>query len=78
MAMNEDIPVATSAPEEARAMPTLNPRIAKVLPQLGALEDLVDVGGGAAIRLGIAHAIGHEAPGVHEVPRRIDCSPVLA
>ena len=33
---------------------------------------------GAAIYLKTAHAIGHEAPGVHEVPRRIDCGkPVL-
>jgi hypothetical protein len=29
---------------------------------LCALEDLVDVSGGAAIHLGIAHAIGPEAP----------------
>src|SRR5216683_5328696 len=44
---------------------------------LCALEDLVDVGGGVAIHLETAHSIGHEAPGVHEVPRRIDCGKVV-
>src|SRR5439155_17477767 len=48
------------------------------IPGLRTLENLVHVGGGAAVQVRKVRAIGHETPGIHSLPPRVHCrQPVL-